>query len=59
MGLAVLPPRLTTELGELNEETKNMIGDVFKNILENCGVYKDTEKGNKGFIKFAEEVNKN
>ena len=57
MGLAVLPPRLTTELGELNESVKEEIGTVFKNILENCGVYKDTETGNKGFMKFIDEVN--
>ncbi len=56
MGLAVLPPRLTTELGELTDEKKEEIGQVFAKILENCGVFKDTEKGNNGFKKFLSEI---
>jgi UDPglucose--hexose-1-phosphate uridylyltransferase len=57
MGLAVLPARLATELGELTDEVKSEIGEVFTKILENCGVYKNTEIGKKGFIKFIEAVN--
>ncbi len=56
MGLAVLPPRLTTELGELNDEKKEEIGQVFVKILENCGVFKDNEKGNKGLKKFLSSI---
>ena len=57
MGLAVLPARLATELGELTDEVKSDIGEVFTKILENCGVYKNTETGKKGFIKFIDAVN--
>ncbi|MEE1043391.1 MAG: UDP-glucose--hexose-1-phosphate uridylyltransferase, partial [Clostridia bacterium] len=39
MGLAVLPPRLTTEY-VLNDEKKEEIGIIFGKILENCGVFK-------------------
>lgn len=56
MGLAVLPPRLTTQFGELTDEVKQNIGEVFAKILENCGVFKATEKGMNGFIKFMESV---
>lgn len=57
MGLAVLPPRLTTQFGELNDQVKQEIGEVFGKILENCAVFKDTEKGNAGFVRFLEFVN--
>lgn len=57
MGLAVLPPRLTTQFGELTDKTKQEIGEVFAKILENCGVFKDTEKGINGFVKFMTAVN--
>ncbi len=56
MGLAVLPPRLTTELGELTDEKKEEIGQVFAKILENCGVFKDTDKGNEGLKKFLRSI---
>lgn len=56
MGLAVLPPRLTTELGTLDDEKKEYVGQIFAKILENCGVFKDDEKGNAGFKKFIEEL---
>jgi len=56
MGLAVLPPRLTTELGELTAEKKEEIGQIFAKILENCGVFKDTDKGNEGFKKFLGSI---
>ena len=55
MGLAVLPPRLTTEY-DLTEEKKEEIGQIFCKILENCGVFKNTEKGNTGFVKFVKSV---
>ncbi len=56
MGLAVLPPRLLEQYGELTDENKQEIGEIFCKILENCGVYKDTEKGLAGFIKFMESI---
>lgn len=56
MGLAVLPPRLVTQFGELTDEVKQNIGEVFSKILENCGVFKDTETGMRGFVKFMESV---
>ena len=57
MGLAVLPPRLITQFGELNDKVKQEIADVFTKILENCGVFKDTECGLNGFVKFMNSVN--
>lgn len=57
MGLAVLPPRLITQFGELNDKVKQEIADVFTKILENCGVFKDTECGMNGFVKFMNSVN--
>lgn len=54
MGLAVLPPRLADEA--TNDERKAEIGEIFGKILENCGVFKDTEKGTAGFVRFAESV---
>ena len=56
MGLAVLPPRLTTELGVLDDKKKEEVGQIFSKILENCGVFKDTQKGNDGFKKFIESL---
>ena len=56
MGLAVLPPRLLTQFGELTDDVKAEIGNVFGKILENCGVFKDDEKGNKGFVSFLTNV---
>ncbi|MCR4924876.1 MAG: UDP-glucose--hexose-1-phosphate uridylyltransferase [Clostridiales bacterium] len=52
MGLAVLPPRLVNEFNLDDESVRNEIGDIFSKILENCAVFKDTEKGNEGFLKF-------
>lgn len=56
MGLAVLPPRLTTQFGELNDKVKEEIGQTFGKILENCAVFKNNEKGNKGILKFVQSV---
>lgn len=56
MGLAVLPARLKTELGELTPEKKEEVGQIFACILENCGVFKDTPKGNEGIKKFMETI---
>jgi len=55
MGLAVLPPRLTTEYN-LDDAKKEEIGLVFGKILENCGVFKNTEAGNKGILKFVNSI---
>ncbi len=57
MGLAVLPARLKTELGELTDAKKEEVGQIFMKILENCGVYKNTEAGNEGFKRFISAVN--
>ncbi|MBQ7902003.1 MAG: UDP-glucose--hexose-1-phosphate uridylyltransferase [Clostridia bacterium] len=56
MGLAVLPPRLLTQFGELTDSVKNEIGTVFGEILENCGVFKDDEKGDMGFKRFLNSI---
>jgi UDPglucose--hexose-1-phosphate uridylyltransferase len=56
MGLAVLPPRLTTQFGELTDTVKEHIGNVFGKILENCAVFKNNELGEKGFLKFVNSV---
>lgn len=55
MGLAVLPPRLTIEYN-LDDAKKEEIGLIFGKILENCGVFKNTEKGNAGIVKFVNSV---
>ena len=55
MGLAVLPARLSKEL-DLTEEKKEEIGQIFAKILENCGVFKNTSKGNDGIVKFVKSV---
>ncbi len=57
MGLAVLPARLKTELGELTDAKKEEVGRIFAKILENCGVFKNTEAGNAGMKKFIAAVN--
>ena len=56
MGLAVLPPRLTTQFGELTDDVKENIGQVFAKILENCAVFKNNEVGNKGILDFIKTV---
>lgn len=56
MGLAVLPPRLVTQFGELNDEVKTYIGTAFEKLLENCAVFKDNEKGRKGFERFINSL---
>lgn len=56
MGLAVLPPRLTTQFGELTESVKAEIGDIFAKVLENCAVFKNTDIGNNGILKFINSV---
>ncbi|WP_099205509.1 UDP-glucose--hexose-1-phosphate uridylyltransferase [Scatolibacter rhodanostii] len=95
MGLAILPPRLLSEMSELkaallqpeeadeimqteemkkhqkwykqlsdkqisadklDEEIQNSIGQIFKKILENAGVYKTDEIGKAAFRRFCEQV---
>lgn len=95
MGLAILPPRLLTEMAEMKKallnpeqanevmqtesmkkhinwykelaekkisadnietEIENSVGQVFKNILENAGVYKNDEQGNTAFINFCNQL---
>lgn len=36
---------------------KNAIGETFSQVLENCGVFKNDEYGEKGFKKFINSVN--
>lgn len=56
MGLAVLPARLKTELAPLDDAKKEEVGKIFGKILENCGVFKNTDKGNAGMRKFMQSV---
>ena len=39
-------------MGVIHDE----IGKVFSEVLENCGVFKDTEDGREGFLQFAGSV---
>ena len=55
IGLAVLPARLSTEY-DLTDKKKEEIGFIFGKILENCGVFKNTPKGNDCIIKFIKSV---
>lgn len=41
----------------LHTIVKDEIGLVFSKVLEQCGVYKDTDEGRAGFHRFADEVN--
>jgi len=36
---------------------KSAIGETFSKVLENCGVFKNNEDGEKGFRKFINKVN--
>ena len=36
---------------------KSAIGETFSKVLENCGVFKNNEDGEKGFRKFIQKVN--
>lgn len=90
MGLAILPPRLKTELEEvekyllgkdnaiadyhlewavqlkekypgLKEEevhsvVQNEVGQVFARVLEDAGVYKNTQTGHEAFMRFVKSV---
>lgn len=55
LGLAILPPRLKTDLeaGKINTEE---IGVVFEKVLENCGVFKLNDQGIKGFETFIKTL---
>jgi UDPglucose--hexose-1-phosphate uridylyltransferase len=48
MGLAVLPGRLRDEI-DSNKITRGEIGEVFTNVLRDCGVFKDNEAGREQF----------
>ena len=41
----------------IDEITRNAIGDTFAKILEQCGVFGRNEEGRKQFLKFVETVN--
>ena len=36
---------------------KSAIGETFSKVLEDCGVFKNNEDGEKGFRKFIKKVN--
>ncbi|GAA3024529.1 UDP-glucose--hexose-1-phosphate uridylyltransferase [Tetragenococcus solitarius] len=92
MGLAILPPRLKTELEEVekylldeenkmvsyhkewadsikmnhqltkenvNEVVQKELGQVFKRVLEDAGVFKRDEQGRTGFERFINYLNSN
>ena len=40
----------------LDDAKKEEIGLIFGKILENCGVFKNTEKGNAGIVKFVKSI---
>ena len=56
MGLAVLPPRLKDAYDLNDADTRQMIGDVFAHILDNCGVFKNTHAGRAGFLRFIQQI---
>lgn len=90
MGLAILPPRLKTELKEVEdfllgkrksvteihqqwanqlkaqnpdvtEETvqtivRESVGNIFARVLEDAGVYKQTQTGQQAFMRFVESI---
>ncbi len=56
MGLAVLPARLVKELAPVDDAKKEEIGQIFGHILQNCGVFKDTDKGRAGMLKFMQSI---
>ncbi len=41
----------------VDEFLRNAIGKTFSKVLENCGVFKNNEYGEKGFRKFIDKVN--
>ncbi|MBR0277026.1 MAG: galactose-1-phosphate uridylyltransferase, partial [Clostridia bacterium] len=56
MGLAVLPARLVKEHDVSDGNKREEIGNIFLEILDNCGVFKNNEKGNNGIIKFVNSI---
>ncbi|MCL2015830.1 MAG: UDP-glucose--hexose-1-phosphate uridylyltransferase [Defluviitaleaceae bacterium] len=55
MGLAVLPPRIKTILEE-NQLTQSEIAIIFLNVLDDCGVFKQTDKGRGRFNRFMHSI---
>ena len=55
---AFRPENLTAETKKEDFEQilRDEIGLVFANVLEHCGVFKETEAGLSGFLKFADSV---
>jgi len=54
MGLAILPGRLKTELEE-GRLSRAEIGEIFVNVLKDCGVFKDNHERFDRFIKSVKE----
>ncbi len=54
MGLAVLPARLKDEYPDLENdlEKQKYISGIFERVLEDAGVFKQTDDGLKGFFRF-------
>ena len=45
-----------TKKEDVEQSLRDEIGLVFANVLEHCGVFKETEAGLSGFLKFADSV---
>ncbi|MCL2885052.1 MAG: galactose-1-phosphate uridylyltransferase, partial [Oscillospiraceae bacterium] len=56
MGLAVLPGRLAEERNLCDPAVRREIADAFAEILGQCGVFKEDEKGQVGFARFLESA---
>lgn len=63
MGLAILPPRLLTELPQIQDKndhaTRQKVADVFVAILEATGVFKHDATGRAGWDIFISRLNSN
>ena len=42
----------------IDEITRNAIGDTFAKILEQCGVFERSDEGRKQFLRFVDAVNR-
>jgi UDPglucose--hexose-1-phosphate uridylyltransferase len=53
MGLAVLPGRLRDEI-DAKKISRDEVGQVFANVLRDCGVFKDNDRGRESFLRFMD-----
>ena len=49
------PDAFTTE--SAHELVRQDVAEIFARILENAGVYKNTQEGQKAFLRFVDAVN--